>query len=320
MQQTGGTLIPHRQPGSETSSTAGRAMAASALRTADDVVKARISAAIAGAAVPLSVTSAPNAVPYPTLAEAGPQAASTQPGHEKFPELPQYPPLGRSGSRLERVEPVSRFTRPRVDWHDAQISAFDHGAEQAVQFNNIADAAAQSAEPEHELLVIDTRDEGDIYRRLISWLRTHKQATALRELAQLRRVLVLVPADKLGQSWQAHLMCPAAPPAHAMITRPPGAEGRSWPLHAEGAWALTKPAGGWQHWRMRQHLRADGAWQLEQSSEDSNTPAWCLDGGPQLLPVPVNGIPLHLTEPQRLRRLLGTQWTVLVLRAPQPLP
>jgi hypothetical protein len=29
-------------------------------------------------------------------------------------------------------------------------------------------------------------------------------------------------------------------------------------------------------------------------------------------------IPLRLAEPRRLRRLLGAQWTLLVLRAPTP--
>jgi len=319
MQQAGDATIPHRQPSPGASNPAGGVVAAAVLSTADDVVKARINAAIAGVATPLSVTSAPSSVPRQTIIGAQSWVVATQPRYERLPALPRYPPLGRYGDRLERVQAVSRFTPPRSDWSHVQADNFEYGCEQALQFNGIAEAVAQPVEPEIGPFVMDAQDQGDIYRRLVSWLRAHRQAPALRELAQLRRVLVLVPMDRLGQSWQAHLMCPAAPPVHAMTMRVPGAQGRSWPLHAEGAWALTEPAAGWQSWRMRQHLRADGAWQLEQSSEGPHAPAWCLDGGPQLLPVPVNGIPLHLTEPQRLRRLLGTQWSVLVLRAPEPL-
>jgi len=277
-------------------------------------------AAVAGAAVPFSVTSAPCSAPHPA-ATAGFILAKPE-----LPALPQYPPMGRYGSRLERVEAVSRFPPPRTawsvwgDWGDDETGGTDsgYGGEQAFQPESIAATVAQ---PDHDRAVLGAKGDGNIYRQLTLWLRAHRQDAAMRELAQLRRVLVLVPADRLGQSWQAHLMCPA-PPTHAIAAmRVPGAEGRSWPLRAEGAWAFTEPARRWQRWRMRQHLRADGAWQLEQSSEGQHTPAWCIDGAPQLLPTPAHsGIPLHLTEPQRLRRLLGTQWTVLVLRAPEPLP
>ena len=273
----------------------------------DDVVKARINAAMAGAAAPLSVSSAPNSAPYPAI--AGP-----------LPALPQYPPLGCYGSRLERVQAVSRFAPRRAGWNAARSSSFACGGEPVLQFDSIAAAMAQPAEPERASCVMDAQDENERYRHLMAWLRTHRQTAALRELAQLRRVLALAPADESGQSWQAHLMCPASP---APALRAPGAEGRSWPLRAQGAWVFTEPAKRWQHWRMRQHLRADGVWLLEPSRDGQGAPAWSawyLDGGPQKgLPAPVNAIPLRLTEPQRLRRLLGTQWTVLVLRAPEPL-
>jgi hypothetical protein len=235
--------------------------------------------------------------------------------------LPQYPPMGRRyGNRLERVEAVSRFAGAYGGWRDLETRDFEYGNEQAPEPDSSIAATTQPTEPERDLAVMgmDTRDEGVIYRQLVAWLRTRRQATALRELTQLRRVLVLMPADKSGQSWQAYLMCPTSA-AHATAGYTPGIKGRSWPLHVKGTLACTELAGRWQYWRMHQHLGADGAWQLEQSSEGPCAPAWCGEGTPQLLPA--NGdIPLQLTEPRRLRRLLETQWTLLLLLALEPLP
>jgi hypothetical protein len=287
------------------------------LGAADSLVQARIIAASAGMAEPLSVTSAP----CQTLVEAEPETSSTEPHYdEELPALPQYPPLGRYGNRIERVEAVSLFAGSCGRWDAIETRNFEYGDEQVPETNSIMDATAQSAEPDDDLAVIDidARDEGDIYRQLVSWLYTHRQDTALRELTQLRRVLALIPDDKLGQSWQAYLMCPAS--ANATAVCAPGVQGRSWFLRAKGTLVFTEFTGHWQHWRMRQHLCADGAWQLDQSSEGPRAPAWCGDSAPQLLPSGGNGIPLQLTEPQRLRRLLGTQWTLLMLLAPEPLP
>lgn len=281
-------------------------------------------AAVAGIAAPLSVTSAPCSAPYPTSVGAGHETSSTPPPHSELPVLPQYPPVGRYGNRLEPVQAVSRFAGAYGISNVIETMSFEYGDEQTPEPDSLTDATAQMAqpaEPDADLAVMDrdARDEGNIYGQLVSWLRTHRQDTALRELAQLRRVLVLIPTDQLGQSWQAHLMCPTSA-ANAGALCAAGAKGRSWPLRAKGVFGLKELAGRWQHWRMHQQLRADGVWQLDQSSEGPPAPAWCGGSAPQLLHSVDNGIPLHLTEPQRLRRLLGTQWTLLMLLAPEPLP
>jgi hypothetical protein len=319
MQQTSGALTSQRPPGTEISNRAARAP--SALDVADGVVRARIMAAVAGIAAPLSVTSAPCSAPYQTTVEAEPETSSTHPHHRELPALPHYPPLGRYGDRLERVEAVSRFVGACGGCNDIETTNFEYGEAPAPEPDSLLDATEQPAEPDPDLAVIDidARDDGDIYHPLVSWLRTHKQDTALHELTQLRRVLVLIPTDKLGQSWQAYLMCPASA-ANATAMCAPGTQGRSWPLRAQGTFACTELAERWQHWRMHQHLCAEGVWQLDQSSEGPRAPAWCGDSAPQLQPPVSNAIPLHLTEPQRLRRLLGTQWTVLMLLAPEPFP
>jgi len=316
MQPASGAITPYRQPGAQIPNPAGQGP--SVLGATDDRVRAHIAAAVAGVAMPLSLTSAPCAASYQAVAAK----ESKTPRHREPSAPPPYPPLGRYGNRLERVEAVGRFAHPHGAWSHIDPSAFDGDDERALPFESSANAAASPAEPSHDFAALAARDDGDIYSQLTWWLRTHKQSAALRELAQLRRVLVLAPADKSGMSWQGHLMCPApAARGHGMAVHVPGAEGRSWPLRTQGAWMLTEPAGRWQRWRMRQHLGADGVWQLNQHADGPHAPAWCIDGAPQLLPAPVcDDIPLQLTEPQRLRRLLGTQWTVLVLRAPEPLP
>jgi hypothetical protein len=319
MQQASDARISHRPPGAEAPHSAGRAP--SALGAADGVVKARIIAAVAGMATPLSVTSAPCAALRQTIAETGPEASPAQPHHEQPSVLPHYPPLGRYGDRLERVEAVSRFAGAGGGWSGIETRCFDYGDEPAPEPDDLMEATALPAEPDRDLGVVDAdaRNEGGSYRQQLAWLRTHRQEAALRELTQRRRVLLLIPPDEPRQSWQGRLMCPASA-ANAAALCAPGAQGQSWPLRVKGAFASTELAGRWQHWRMHQHMRADGAWQLEQASEGPPAPVWCGDSAPQLLSAAGNGIPLHLTEPRRLRRLLGTQWTLLMLLAPQPLP
>lgn len=318
MQHASGAIISHRS-GTETSNPADRAP--SALSAVDGMVKARIIAAVAGIAAPLSVTSAPCSAPCQAIVGAEPETSSTEPHRRELSVPPQYFPLGRYGNRLERVEAVSRFAGSCGGWNVIETKNFEYGDERPPEPDSFLNATAQPVEPDRDLAVIvdtDARNECDIYGQLVSWLRTHRQDTALRELTQLRRVLVLIPTDKLGQSWQAYLMCPASA-TNVVAMYPPGAKGRSWPLHAQGTFVFAELAARWPQWRMHQHLRADGVWQLEQSSEGPRAPA-CGDSTPQLLPSVCNGIPLHLTEPRRLRRLLGTQWTLLMLLAPEPLP
>jgi len=323
-QASGAVIISHRPPGTETSNSAGQA--SSALGTADGAVRARIIAAGAGIAAPLSVTSEPCSASCSAIAGTEPETSTQpqQPQPRELPVLPHYPHLGRHyGQRLERVEAVSRFVGSSYGgWSD--VEDFEYGDEQeAPKPDSISDTTAQPAEPDRDDLAvinIDVRDESDIYRQLVPWLRTHGQDIALRELTQLRRVLVLIPADESGQSWQAYLMCPASA-ANATAICAPGTKGRAWSLCAKGTFAVTELAGRWQHWRMHQYLREDGVWELDQASEGPRAPVWCSDSAPQLLPpVCCEGIPLHLTEPRRLRLLLGTQWTLLMLLALEPLP
>ena len=223
------------------------------------------------------------------------------------------PPMGRSGSRLERVEAVERFMQRRrddalpEDEEDDEIFAADDRPEPPVEAAAVPDEAALAA---------------DTYVRWAAWLRASGQQTALRELAQQRRVLVLAPCDAAGDHWGAHLLCPDAP--GAVPTRAPGMSGQAWGLRADGRWPTEPtqapaPPGDWRRWRMRQHLRPDGVWQLDASDTDRRLPAWCVDGPQPELPAPTRGdLPLQLTEPRRLRRLLGAQWTLMVLRAPAP--
>lgn len=295
---------------------------------ADGVARARVIAAAAGMVASLSATSTAAA----ETARAG--AAGQGDPADQPPQVPgqapngprragaasprRPPPPGRTGGRLERVEAVSRFMQRRGEYDEEP----EEDEDEALAEDDFGAAASPMPDdgPSDE-----AERAANLYRQLASWLRVGGQDSAVRELTQQRRVLLMVPRDEAGHAWDAHLMCPAQTEGGA--AHAPGTLGLAWPLRADGAWAPQAVGagahgapGGWQRWRMRQQLRADGVWQLDQSDVDSRAPAWCVDGPAELLPVPDDdAIPLRLTEPRRLRRLLGAQWTLLVLRAPVPL-
>ena len=289
--------------------------------SAEALARARIASAAAGVAASWSLTSSAGA--SPTVGPGSARAEAAEPPLNPLAEAAtrrarpaqrRQPAKARSGSSLDAVEAVSRHLEGRRQW-DTDDETEDPDVPEAALTN--ADAAAATDPDGAHANELD--HASNRYRQLFAWLRASGQDAAVRELAQLRRVLLLAPQDDVGQAWAAQLLCPA--PCDGADVRAAGASGQAWSLRAQGAWALSGPQARWQRWRMRQQLRADGVWMLDQADLDQRQPAWCVDGAIAPLPVPTEGeIPVRLTEPRRLRRLLGAQWTLLVLRAPTAMP
>lgn len=137
----------------------------------------------------------------------------------------------------------------------------------------------------------------------------------LRELAAGRRVLVLAPPDQSHQRLIGHLLRPDA--ARPDRVTAPGTTGRAWALAAR--WSATLPADPhWRQWRVRQAVSATGEWCIETSQPNRYTPR--LAASESRVPAGTAvGEAITLLDPRRLRRLMGSQWTLAVLRVPVPL-
>ena len=149
------------------------------------------------------------------------------------------------------------------------------------------------------------------------WLQANDQAALLRELALGRRVLVLAPPDKTHLRLIGHMLWPDAADTPNTV-HAAGARGRAWPLATR--WSAMLPADlDWRQWRLRQWVDGEGQWHVAASQPDRNTPRVVLAGDEQAnTPVTV-GEYITVVEPRRLRRLMGRQWTMMVLRVPVPL-
>ena len=77
----------------------------------------------------------------------------------------------------------------------------------------------------------------------------------------------------------------------------------------------------WRVWRLRQDVDAAGRWRLGASRPDRHTPQLVVHSAADEPAAAGPGAPerIVLQEPRRLRRLLGTQWTLMALRVPVPL-
>ena len=153
------------------------------------------------------------------------------------------------------------------------------------------------------------------YRALRAWLAANDQQVLLRELAAGRRVLVLAPPDQSHQRLIGHLLRPDA--ARPDRVTAPGTTGRAWALAAR--WSATLPADPhWRQWRVRQAVSATGEWCIETSQPNRYTPR--LAASESRVPAGTAvGEAITLLDPRRLRRLMGSQWTLAVLRVPVPL-
>ena len=224
--------------------------------------------------------------------------------------LAMAPKLRKRGSH-DRVEKVDKFT-PRSQQPEMEDEDFwdalgdedqDHNADappdEAASAETAAEAAAQH------------------YRAVHVWLQANDQAALLRELALGRRVLVLAPPDKTHLRLIGHMLWPDAADTPNTV-HAAGARGRAWPLATR--WSAMLPADlDWRQWRLRQWVDGEGQWHVAASQPDRNTPRVVLAGDEQAnTPVTV-GEYITVVEPRRLRRLMGRQWTMMVLRVPVPL-
>ncbi len=148
------------------------------------------------------------------------------------------------------------------------------------------------------------------YARLERWLAEAEQHVALRELAQRRRVLLIVPANDVGRHARAarvHLLVPHPHPhrrgeAHTFNARWwPGAGHRAdWT-----AWRLLRDADAAGGPRLQsRHLSPVPAGAVTLLLRLGPTPASLLDAGSACLDVP---------DVQRFGHHLGGQWSLLAL-------
>ena len=153
------------------------------------------------------------------------------------------------------------------------------------------------------------------YRALWVWLQANAQQALLRELEAGRCVLVLAPPDVSHMRLWGHVLRPDG--ARAGVAA--GSVGLAWPLMAR--WSATMPADTqWRVWRLRQELDAGGRWGLGASRPDRHTPLLVVNGAAESTAGgPGAAERIALQEPRRLRRLLGSQWTLVALRVPVPL-
>ena len=153
------------------------------------------------------------------------------------------------------------------------------------------------------------------YRALWVWLQANAQQVLLRELEAGRCVLVLAPPDVSHMRLWGHVLRPDG--ARAGVAA--GSVGLAWPLMAR--WSATMPADTqWRVWRLRQELDAGGRWGLGASRPDRHTPLLVVNGAAESTAGgPGAAERIALQEPRRLRRLLGSQWTLVALRVPVPL-
>ena len=229
--------------------------------------------------------------------------------------LARAPKLRKRGT-YDRVEAVDRHLprqqAPEMEDEDFWDGAGDDadawdGADTPVGDTPPGDADAQR----HEAALAAAQH----YRALRAWLAANDQQVLLRELAAGRRVLVLAPPDQSHQRLIGHLLRPDA--ARPDRVTAPGTTGRAWALAAR--WSATLPADPhWRQWRVRQAVSATGEWCIETSQPNRYTPR--LAASESRVPAGTAvGEAITLLDPRRLRRLMGSQWTLAVLRVPVPL-
>ncbi|MDO5289528.1 MAG: hypothetical protein Q4F13_07825 [Pseudomonadota bacterium] len=231
-------------------------------------------------------------------------------------------PKRRKRGTYDRVEAVDRHT-PRQQAPEMEDEDFWDGAgDDADEAGDALSEAPVDADARRQVVAEAVAQH---YRAMHAWLVAHGQQVLLRELAAGRCVMVLAPPDGTHLRLMAHLLRPDAGVAGAGgldAVRPAGAMGRAWALAAR--WSATLPADGqWRVWRLRQHVDAEGVWRVAASQPDRHTPRLvAVDGaaaavaGAAVVPV---GEEIVVAEPRRLRRLMGSQWTMTVLRVPVPL-
>lgn len=211
-----------------------------------------------------------------------------------------------SQDRVERVDrDMPRNAAPELEdedfwgaWNDADEDAQEEPGEAPGLEDMSREAAAQH------------------YRALRVWLEANAQQALLRELEAGRCVLVLAPPDVSHMRLWGHVLRPDA----VRAGRAAGAAGQAWPLVAR--WTATMPADTqWRVWRLRQDVDAAGRWRLGASRPDRHTPQLVVHSAADEPAAAGPGAPerIVLQEPRRLRRLLGTQWTLMALRVPVPL-
>lgn len=211
-----------------------------------------------------------------------------------------------SQDRVERVErDMPRNAAPELedeDFWDAWSDADEDAQEEPGEAPGLEDMSREAA-AQH-------------YRALRVWLEANAQQALLRELEAGRCVLVLAPPDVSHMRLWGHVLRPdAVRPGQAA-----GVAGQAWPLVAR--WTATMPADTqWRVWRLRQDVDAAGGWRLGASRPDRHTPQLVVHSAADEPAAAGPGAPerIVLQEPRRLRRLLGTQWTLMALRVPVPL-
>ena len=231
-------------------------------------------------------------------------AAATMP-QKLATALAMAPKLRQRGSH-DRVEKIDKFT-PRAQTPEMEDEDFwDDGADDEDALDQAAPEDTQASESAAAAV--------QHYRALQLWLQANEQQALLRELALGRRVMVLAPPDLTHLRLVGHVLWPdAAGAVHAA-----GASGRAWPLAAR--WMATLPADmNWQQWRLRQWVDAEGEWHVAASQPNRHTPRLLLAGDPKAASLPSVGEYITVTEPRRLHRLMGQQWTMMALRVPVPL-
>ncbi|QLA81198.1 hypothetical protein EXV95_11480 [Acidovorax sp. JMULE5] len=211
-----------------------------------------------------------------------------------------------SQDRVERVErDMPRNAAPELedeDFWDAWSDADEDAQEEPGEAPGLEDMSREAA-AQH-------------YRALRVWLEANAQQALLRELEAGRCVLVLAPPDVSHMRLWGHVLRPDA----VRPGRAAGAAGQAWPLVAR--WTATMPADTqWRVWRLRQDVDAAGRWRLGASRPDRHTPQLVVHSAADEPAAAGPGAPerIVLQEPRRLRRLLGTQWTLMALRVPVPL-
>lgn len=211
-----------------------------------------------------------------------------------------------SQDRVERVErDMPRNAAPELedeDFWDAWSDADEDAQEEPCEAPGLEDMSREAA-AQH-------------YRALRVWLEANAQQALLRELEAGRCVLVLAPPDVSHMRLWGHVLRPDA----VLAGRAAGAAGQAWPQVAR--WTATMPADTqWRVWRLRQDVDAAGQWRLRASRPDRHTPQLVVHSAADEAEATGPGAPerIGLQEPRRLRRLLGTQWTLMALRVPVPL-
>ena len=222
----------------------------------------------------------------------------------------------RARDTLDRVEAVSRHMPGRghaeaeeEDWQDEEQQPDGDDSNGGCTAEDMAREAARRQAAQ--------QDAASQYQALAMWLLACGQQAALRELASGRCVLLLAPMKGAQLRLGCHLLVPDGAAAGHV-----GAQGHAWEQPAR--WEPPLPADvQWRAWRLRQAAGPAG-WQLVNSHADLHTPRLVVaEDAPLALPATTkHGVQtaecITLLQARRLRRLLGSQLTVLALRAPLP--